>query len=299
MRFDVPPTKSDENIKFVSGVPGREDLKTVGDEKLINDNIISFGLWRIGRQSSQHAFFFNSHLVERLSSGDLCEKWLKKVNICTYKYIIVPIHDPFKRHWRIALLWRTEPNNFSITILDSMYPKTNCPAVLSEFFSRCGIHLSPKPSPENLPLQVDGYNCGIFILKYAELFLANPVGFKRCVETRTMLEWEINEVEARKQLRAAAAEMIAAPAEDPRMATIIQSLRSDTRLLDIFDRLGTDKMFLEIVTRLQTDEDFFDRLTAIASCESNEHGALELKRKRSASVEIYKSVRRTQTSYDD
>lgn len=58
-------------------------------------------------------------------------------------------------------------------------------------------------------------------------------------------------------------------------------------------------MFLEIVTRLQTDEDFFDRLTAIASCESNEHGALELKRKRSASVEIYKSVRRTQTSYDD
>ncbi|CAK7227422.1 hypothetical protein SCUCBS95973_006537 [Sporothrix curviconia] len=118
----------DNYLELVREVLTEDDTNTLNGRRWLNDTMINFGLYVLGRKhAAKRVFFYNTFLIQQLRQQKPCAKWTTRPNPAAYDYIIVPIHDPVRKHWLGAVLWRStcdatavHADSFELTILDSL-----------------------------------------------------------------------------------------------------------------------------------------------------------------------------------
>ncbi len=185
-------------------MPSSLDIATLQDGVQLNEGIVNFGIYTLGRKYiDRRCLFLNSYLASKLQQGELCE-WLRHGNLADYDSIIAPIHDLGLSHWRVAYIWRdavedTQPapaapnHGFMMVVLDPLGyggQQLNAPqSGLETFLERYGIRTRVLPPPVDLPTQRDNHSCGLHILSYVEHILANVEAFKHAAKTRASANW--------------------------------------------------------------------------------------------------------------
>ena len=158
-------------------------LNTLKPNQWLNDNMINYFLNLLLVHLNRpcllfNTFFFNS-IKNSISSVD---SWFQNVNIFSYKFHLIPIHHN-NNHWMLVC---TDLNQSKVTLFDSFH-QTH-PSVLlkiKEFYQRHYVHHYSVSLPDSwtfiheksIPLQRNGYDCGVFVCKFAELFLREPVSY--------------------------------------------------------------------------------------------------------------------------
>ena len=92
-------------------------------------------------------------------------------NLFNFSTILVPIHKG-GAHWCLAVV---EMNGRKIFYFDSMRkPNTKCLENLeSFFFSLRGIQHVEKINDQEMPMQINEYDCGVYVCKYAQVYVQN------------------------------------------------------------------------------------------------------------------------------
>ena len=157
------------------------DIQTLTDLTWLNDEVINFYLQMIVVRSqgdkkkfrSVYAFstFFYPRLLEVGWSGT--QRWTKKVDLFSYSLILIPVH--LGTHWCLATI-DIEAKTFGY--YDSMNgsAKGAFKAISSylqlEHLAKKGSALDlskwEQINTQNIPQQLNGSDCGMFLCKFAE-----------------------------------------------------------------------------------------------------------------------------------
>ena len=195
-----------------------EDLNFLRPEECLNDNLVVGGAILIAgecRCSQRSIYAFSSHFLTRsLSAGtsdyETVKSWKKQADLFRYDYVLFPICQ--NHHWYFVVVchlasWRawqrrrrdlnTSPSlqesgeaiKPMLLILDPLaqHRPSVCSIlkqyVMREAQNKEGVSMQDSDIDTAvascLPLQRDGYNCGIYTLAYWELFCQNPADFVR------------------------------------------------------------------------------------------------------------------------
>ena len=171
------------------------DYNRLSQGRYLNDNLIDFFLnYSIGKKKPFYAFnsFFYCTLIEQGYEG--VKKWYKNIDIFSKKYWLIPIAS--MDHWILIII--ISPINAFITelpspimlLFDSMDLKAINPQaelenfIKNEWNSRGNSidNISIPLYMLQLPQQLNLYDCGIFLLEYAEKFIKYPFKFKHIDE---------------------------------------------------------------------------------------------------------------------
>ena len=145
------------------------DLKTLLPKKYINDRIIDIYLKMMLSDSSHNISFIESSIVSFLLSS-LCESAMVRDRVdLTRNHIIMPWCE--NKHWKMIIL---TPKEFKFSIVDSLGVKQSSVIKISKFINdnlRLKTERSWNLKNVFTEKQKDGYNCGVFILRYFDRFL--------------------------------------------------------------------------------------------------------------------------------
>ncbi len=196
------PAAGEVSLRLVRHVPSPRDIGTLEARCFLNDGMVNYGLYVLGRRSPlRRCFFFNSHLLTELQRGRPCTAWLKGDRLAAYDAVLVPVHDRARQHWCLVVLWPTVAEDactFSAVVLDPLETGAGqhdghrqCCLLLEVFLRSLGTtRLVVEPPPHDLPKQRDNHSCGLFVLKYAEHILGDDLDrFKRAVREQTGVGW--------------------------------------------------------------------------------------------------------------
>ncbi|KIH87311.1 hypothetical protein SPBR_04600 [Sporothrix brasiliensis 5110] len=226
-RLDSGSSTRDNHLELLKGLPAQHDLKTLDDGQLLNDAIVNFGLYTIGKRHPNNTFFFNSFLITnwQLQRGKVqgqpsCAKWTKGTDLTSYDCIVVPIHDPDRVHWLGAILWRNTPKAstkknadcaFKLTILDSLGANASGHDAYRAAVKAClaPIRIIDQPAAR-VPQQTNAWSCGDHLLRNIDSALRSLREFTRAVAKGASLEWEreMDEKNQRATLKKAAEETL-------------------------------------------------------------------------------------------
>ncbi|XP_057854571.2 ubiquitin-like-specific protease ESD4 [Cryptomeria japonica] len=174
----------DSNIKIT-----KEDIRCLLLETWLNDEVINLYLEllkeRENREPTQYlkCHFFNTFFYKKLFNQrgeydyQAVKRWTthKKLghNLLDCDSILVPIHKHF--HWTLAVINIKEKK---IQYYDSLDTRDNhvfnvlTKYIQDEVEDKCRNHLNlggwKHEHMENIPLQENGSDCGVFMLKYAD-----------------------------------------------------------------------------------------------------------------------------------
>ncbi|XP_057380186.1 sentrin-specific protease 1-like [Daphnia carinata] len=157
----------------------RRDIKTLADCNWINDQIINFYLSLIVERSQPDerpkVFAFNTLFYPKLMSSGYAalERWTKAVDLFQNDVILIPVHSGC--HWSLATICPQEKtiryydsqgrndqtclNNLKMYIEAEGKAKNKSVTRVGQWKLECA---------ENIPQQVNFYDCGMFTLRYAE-----------------------------------------------------------------------------------------------------------------------------------
>ena len=159
----------------------RKDLETLCPKTWLNDNVIMFYLEMIMERSKEsdnlpdvYAFgtnFFGNIMTKGYTS---VKSWTQKLDLFTFDMIIIPVHLDI--HWCLAVVNLKEKTVKFYDSLPGHYKKKYL-EVLRKYIEQ--EHMDKKKAPfdtkdfklenvKDIPLQKNGYDCGVFILKYSE-----------------------------------------------------------------------------------------------------------------------------------
>ncbi|OMJ81239.1 hypothetical protein SteCoe_18357 [Stentor coeruleus] len=155
----------------------------------INDNIVDFILnaYISTKSKNFHAFNCFFYLTYEEHGFDKIQKWYKSVDIFSKKYWLIPI--AIMDHWLLVII--ANPKNAltkknppsQMLLFDSMNSKVLNPQKLlekyikSEWKQRTGQDVDDIDIPLyflKLPQQENLYDCGIYMLEYANEFIKRP-----------------------------------------------------------------------------------------------------------------------------
>ena len=153
------------------------DLESLSPQQWLNDNIINYylNLLIIGLNKSCYLFntFFWVKINESVNSVD---SWFLDFNIFTFRFHLIPIHHN-GNHWMLACV---DTYTRKATLFDSFHGTHHSILVkLKEFYDRQHFRYFYSDLAGSwvfdhaisIPLQKNGYDCGVFVCKFAELFL--------------------------------------------------------------------------------------------------------------------------------
>jgi sentrin-specific protease 2 (axin associating molecule) len=185
----------------------RGDIQTLENGQWLKDKVINFYMnLLVERNENQsypalHAFstFFYPKLKHNGYSS--VKRWTRGINLFEKELILVPIHQ--KVHWSLVVI---NLRKRSIVYLDSMGQtgKFICETIFQYFQNesktRRSIELDPlewkqySVTSEEIPLQLNGSDCGMFTCKYADYITRDqPVTFSQqhMPTFRKRMVWEI------------------------------------------------------------------------------------------------------------
>eukprot|EP01116_Phalansterium_solitarium_P011287 TRINITY_DN2691_c0_g1_i1.p1 TRINITY_DN2691_c0_g1~~TRINITY_DN2691_c0_g1_i1.p1 ORF type:complete len:706 (-),score=239.45 TRINITY_DN2691_c0_g1_i1:161-2278(-) len=158
----------------------REDMWRLRDGQWLNDEVINFYMTLLSENSKAAAgdlprvYCFNTFFYSMLAKHghSRVAKWTRKVNLFEYDKLIIPIHKDV--HWTLGVI------NFKdkrFEYLDSMYSRfDSCFQVMRKYLqdeakakSYKDLDLSQwtNHSPSDVPQQQNGYDCGVFMCRFA------------------------------------------------------------------------------------------------------------------------------------
>jgi sentrin-specific protease 1 len=180
--YATGPGLEDEVLTEKFNIPiKRHDIRSLIDGEWLNDEIINFYGQLIMERSANTSnkypsiYFFNTFFFSTLRDIGYrgVRRWTKKVNLFQYDYVIIPIHLGY--HWVCSAI------NFKkkrFEYYDSLHggpgdalrmlrdyiqneskDKNNYDMDLSDWEDYC---------PKDIPSQLNGYDCGVFTLLFAE-----------------------------------------------------------------------------------------------------------------------------------
>ena len=163
----------------------RKDLDTLRGLNWLNDEIINFYLQMIVARSKENenwpnVYTMNTFFLPKLmkTGFDAIKRWTRKVDIFSFDIILVPVH--LDVHWCLAVM---NLKKKSVNFYDSMgSDKNDILNALLNYLEK--EHLHKKSSPfdtsdftlenvKEIPKQMNGSDCGMFTLKYAEYLSRN------------------------------------------------------------------------------------------------------------------------------
>lgn len=170
----------------------QSDYQRLDPEVYLNDNLIDFFLaFFIHKKKSFHAF--NSFFFKTFSESGFgsVQKWFKSTDLFSKKYWLIPVAR--MEHWMLIVV--TNPKNVFIkkkplsTILffDSLdFQNFNPKSEIQSFMEQLWKAGTGKEELVEvpiymlkLPLQNNLWDCGVFLLKYAEVFVKDPKVFSK------------------------------------------------------------------------------------------------------------------------
>ncbi|XP_078463279.1 sentrin-specific protease 5-like isoform X2 [Lampetra planeri] len=127
--------------------------------------------------------FFYSHLKRRGYDG--VKRWTKKVSVFSRRLLLLPLH--LGLHWALGVV-RLQTHEISLCDSAPSPATTACLTIMSRYLTEeakardrpdlkvpWSIHL-----PKNLPRQMNGNDCGVFVLEYCRcLVLDRPFSFSQ------------------------------------------------------------------------------------------------------------------------
>lgn len=156
------------------------DIHTMADGKWLNDECIN-GYMKILQQRAkdrgQKIWFFNSHFYTQLQKSGYAKvaRWTKnKVNIFDMDKVVFPVH--LGTHWCLGIINLREGrceyydslkggNDECLRLMKEYLQKESQDKRKTDFdFSDWGPALV---NPDGLPLQRNGYDCGVFACMFA------------------------------------------------------------------------------------------------------------------------------------
>ncbi|KAL0080216.1 hypothetical protein J3Q64DRAFT_1738036 [Phycomyces blakesleeanus] len=210
MIFTYPPkrTRTRDQIMIT-----RRDEKKLQDGEYLNDNLIDFFLtWSMDsiatKQKSPlktdvHVFncFFYQDLLKKVKTCDLdgLKKWGSKVDLFKKKHIVIPVNE--RNHWILMIAVNVDQCVFPskakrsphIYVLNSLgVCKNNFPNLLIEYLKyEARIKHGVKeqnfvcPTYSNPPVlrQTNNFDCGIYMIHFAQVFFKRPNLFKSLIDT--------------------------------------------------------------------------------------------------------------------
>lgn len=156
----------------------RRDIKTLADCNWLNDQIVNFYLSLIVERSQSDewpkVYAFNTLFYPKLTSSGYAalERWTKAVDLFQKDVILIPVHSGF--HWSLATIF---PQEKTIRYYDSQgRADMECLNNLKMYIEAEGKAKKKNVKArqwklegvENIPQQVNFYDCGMFTLQYAE-----------------------------------------------------------------------------------------------------------------------------------
>eukprot|EP01129_Flabellula_baltica_P008564 TRINITY_DN3415_c0_g1_i1.p1 TRINITY_DN3415_c0_g1~~TRINITY_DN3415_c0_g1_i1.p1 ORF type:complete len:498 (-),score=130.67 TRINITY_DN3415_c0_g1_i1:54-1547(-) len=178
----------DDNSVFIY----QRDLKCLLNKDMLNDSLLDFYFRYLDRAilESPHRFYFFSTFFfpQYMKWGyEKIKRWTSHVDIFSYDYLFIPMNT--NAHWRLMILCnpgkkRKPGEKMFILILDSLGHKTfKGRALLLKSFQKYLNEEWANKHPEeekrewiftsaapDVPSQGNSYDCGLFIMKYAEAF---------------------------------------------------------------------------------------------------------------------------------
>ncbi|XP_055327636.1 sentrin-specific protease 1-like isoform X2 [Paramacrobiotus metropolitanus] len=164
----------------------RKDIATLKGLSWLNDEVANFYLEMIVDRALRHPekypkvytynTFFYTTLVNKAFDG--VKRWTKKVDIFSYDLLLVPVH--LGSHWCLAVMDMRERR---INYYDSLGKANHaCAEKLLEYLQKeksdklkqsfdrqdWTIWMSAEERAKKIPLQNNGSDCGVFMLKFAD-----------------------------------------------------------------------------------------------------------------------------------
>jgi len=172
------------------------DISTLECGKRINDNVINFYLGLLRKREVSSAdlsvqsttqckvgggnFFWSTFFLNKLYKDtgiynyNGVRRWTRKVDLFSFDRVIFPVHQNV--HWVLAVANMKQQR---IEYLDSMLGEDHtCLDMISRYLTDEAIDKNvsgqaisnwPRIFVKNIPVQRNGYDCGVFMLKNADL----------------------------------------------------------------------------------------------------------------------------------
>jgi len=158
----------------------RGDIATLRDSTWLNDEVVNFYFNLLKARSESdanlpkvHVFntFFYPKIMKTGHAG--VKRWTRKVDIFAVDVILVPVH--LEMHWCLAVI---DFKNKEIVYYDSLKGNNpSCIQGLKKYLADESMDKKKKPfdfegwnelMPKDIPEQMNGCDCGVFMSKYAE-----------------------------------------------------------------------------------------------------------------------------------
>jgi len=177
-KSSMQPKEQDKPMDLMSAC--RSTTMTVTDLACLNpteelyDSVIDSYLVHLLRNSGATDFGLMTSMFYRptmqIDGGRLgFEEEMQSSDASKFPKIIIPIHKSF--HWYLIVV--NNPGQ-SIDIYDSIKHDFNYYSLASAYISSCwNINYKINIVP-NIPKQSNGYDCGVYVLRFAEALLNNP-----------------------------------------------------------------------------------------------------------------------------
>lgn len=185
----------------------RRDIQTLENGQWLNDEVINFYMNLLVERNENRGYpalhVFSTFFYPKLkhSGYSSVKRWTRGINLFEKQLILVPIHQEI--HWSLVVI---DLRKQSIAYLDSMGQtgKSICETIFqylqNESKTRRNIELDPlewkqySVTSEQIPLQLNGNDCGVFTCKYADYIARDqPVTFSQqhMPIFRKRMVWEI------------------------------------------------------------------------------------------------------------
>ena len=185
----------------------RGDIQTLENGQCLNDEVINFYMNLLVERNENQGYpalhVFSTFFYPKLkhSGYSSVKRWTQGINLFEKELILVPIHQ--RVHWSLVVI---DLRKRSIVYLDSMGQtgKSICETIFqylqNESKTRRNIELDPlewkqySMTSEEIPLQLNGSDCGMFTCKYADYIARDqPVTFSQqhMPTFRKRMVWEI------------------------------------------------------------------------------------------------------------
>jgi len=158
----------------------RGDISTLRDATWLNDEVVNFYFNLLKSRSESSADFpkvhvFNTFFYPKIMKTGHAgvKRWTRKVDIFAVDLILIPVH--LGMHWCLAVI---DFKNKEIVYYDSLKGNnTSCLQGLRKYLSDESMDKKKKSfdfagwkelMPKDIPDQMNGCDCGVFMCKYAE-----------------------------------------------------------------------------------------------------------------------------------
>ncbi|XP_032814206.2 uncharacterized protein LOC116944605 [Petromyzon marinus] len=183
----VGDRQRDVVVTYKKNMLTREDLMCLQGSAWLNDQVINVYGEMLANLKPDEVYyftsFFYSHLKRRGYDG--VKRWTKKVSVFSRRLLLLPLH--LGLHWALGVV-RLQTHEISLYDSAPSPATTACLTIMSRYLTEeakardrpdlkgpWSIHL-----PKNLPRQMNGNDCGVFVLEYCRcLVLDRPFSFSQ------------------------------------------------------------------------------------------------------------------------